>query len=310
MNLAGIDLNLLVALDALLMERHVGRAARRIGLSQPAASHALRRLRGLLDDPLLVRVGARMELTPRATSLRQPLADALRQVRSVLAVEPFEPARSRRRFAMMMHDHVAHRLVPMLVHRIHTAAPHVRLDVLPWQSATSLTASRLGTIDVLISCTAHQLAGFERETLCTDTEVVVVRDAHPARRGMSTLDGFLAASHVAVVGRGLQDDPVDVWLRQHNLVRRVALRVPSYLQALQVVARTDLVAFVPAGLARSMEGPLSLGLSTPPIDPGNYDEYLFYPRRTLADPASLWLRGVTRDVRADLEGHQRSTSLT
>jgi len=80
MNLAGVDLNLLVALDALLVERHVGRAARRIGLSQPAASHALRRLRTLLGDPLLVRVGARMELTPRAAALSAPLADALRQV--------------------------------------------------------------------------------------------------------------------------------------------------------------------------------------------------------------------------------------
>src|SRR5579859_7256507 len=118
MNLALIDLNLLVALDALIAEAHVGRAARKIGLSQPAASHALGRLRELLNDPLLVRAGARMELTPRARSLREPLAEALRRVQGVLAAESFEPARSTRRFCVMMQDHVAHLVLPPLVKRV------------------------------------------------------------------------------------------------------------------------------------------------------------------------------------------------
>src|SRR5438445_9298034 len=100
-NLSSIDLNLLVALDALLSEAHVGRAAKRIGLSQPAASHALRRLREIMDDPVLVRVGSRMELTPRAQALREPLARALDQVRGLFVAEHFDPATSRRQFALM-----------------------------------------------------------------------------------------------------------------------------------------------------------------------------------------------------------------
>src|SRR5882672_8389748 len=107
MNLASLDLNLLVALDALLAEASVGRAASRIGLSQPATSHALRRLREMIGDPLLVRVGARMELTPRAQSLRAPLADALEQLRGLFTPEGFDPAVSTRRFALMMPDLVA-----------------------------------------------------------------------------------------------------------------------------------------------------------------------------------------------------------
>src|SRR5438477_12929760 len=91
MNLAALDLNLLVALDALVSEAHVGRAAMRVGLSQPATSHALRRLRELLGDPLLVRVGSRMQLTPRAQGLRAPLAQALDQVRGLFATESFDP---------------------------------------------------------------------------------------------------------------------------------------------------------------------------------------------------------------------------
>src|SRR5215475_4380197 len=107
MNLASVDLNLLVALEALIAEAHVGRAARRIGRSQPAVSHSLLRLRELLGDPLLVRVGSRMQLTPRALGLKESLPDMLERVRGLLAEESFQPATSSRRFSVLMHDHVA-----------------------------------------------------------------------------------------------------------------------------------------------------------------------------------------------------------
>src|SRR5215468_9770818 len=107
MNLAALDLNLLVALDALVSETHVGRAARKVGLSQPAMSHALARLRALMNDPLLVRSGTRMQLTPRAEMLRGPLAQALEQVRGLFVADRFDPATSERRFAVMMPDLVA-----------------------------------------------------------------------------------------------------------------------------------------------------------------------------------------------------------
>src|SRR5215469_6660957 len=118
MNLAAIDLNLLVALDALISEAHVGRAASKIGLSQPAASHALNRLRDLLGNPLLVRAGSRMQLTPRATGLREPLAEALQKVQMLLAAESFEPATSSPQFLLMMQDHIAQFFLPELVKRV------------------------------------------------------------------------------------------------------------------------------------------------------------------------------------------------
>src|ERR1700730_16749525 len=113
-NISAMDLNLLVALDALISEAHVGRAARKMGRSQPATSHALNRLRDLLSDPLLVRVGSRMELTPRAIGLREPLAETLQRVQSLLVADSFEPGSSSRRFSVMMQDHVAHLLLPGL----------------------------------------------------------------------------------------------------------------------------------------------------------------------------------------------------
>lgn len=302
MNLASIDLNLLVALDALIAEAHVGRAARKIGLSQPAASHALGRLRDLLNDPLLVRTGARMELTPRARSLREPLAEALQRVQGVLAAESFEPARSVRRFGVMMQDHVAHLVLPPLVKRVNREAPGVKLDVLPWQSPLAELAEREGPIDLRISCVTKEIAEFQREVFFTDTEVTVVRRGHPAAARIRNLKEFLRARHVAVVGRGLSEDPVDTWLREEKLERTIALRVPGYVQALQAVAQTDLAAFVPKRLAEAMAAVLKLAMIRPPIEPGEYQEYLLYPRRAVNDRGSIWLRSIAREIGAQIEG--------
>lgn len=296
MNLAAIDLNLLVALDALISEAHVGRAARRIGRSQPTTSHALKRLRTLFNDPLLIHVGSRMELTPRAAGLRESVADALRRVRALLVAESFEPARSSRRFTAMMQDHVAHLLVPRLVQRLHAEAPGVRLDVLPWQSPTSAKPDQLQSIDILISCTALDIVGFEKAALFTDTETIVVRHGHPDASRLKGLDAFLRSRHVAVVGAGLSEDPVDSWLRENGLSRHIVLQVPSYLQALQAAARADVVAFVPRRLARSMARRFSLRLLPPPLDTTAYQEQLFYPRRDATDPASTWMRTLVLTV--------------
>jgi DNA-binding transcriptional LysR family regulator len=296
MNLASMDLNLLVALDALISEVHVGRAARKVGLSQPAASHALKRLRDLLADPLLVRVGARMELTPRAITLRESLPDALQRLQTVFVPDSFEPAKSSRRFSIMMQDHVAHLVVPGLVQRLHSCAPAIRLDVLPWQSPASMRADLFRSIDLLISCSTNEIAGFQREILFTDTEVTVVRKEHPRASRLRNLKTFLSSKHVAVVGKGLTQDPVDNWLAEEGVARQIALRVPSYLQALQAVALTDLVALVPRRLAESMAKPLSLVVLRPPLDPGEYREYLFHPRRAASDPASVWLRKLTLEA--------------
>jgi len=138
MNLNSLDLNLLVALDALLREANVSRAAMRIGLSQPAASHALQRLREVLGDPLLVRVGARMELTPRALGLRGPLAQALDQVRGLFIPDDFDAASSERRFRLMMPDLAVELLVPPLMAATTASAELVMSTLAPWSSDASL----------------------------------------------------------------------------------------------------------------------------------------------------------------------------
>lgn len=292
MNLAALDLNLLVALEALLQEASVSRAAARLALSQPAVSHALRRLRELLGDPLLVRVGLGMELTPRAESLREPLQEALEKVRALLSEEAFNPATSRRRFTLMMPDLVTSLLMPELVRRLEKEAPHVRLDLTPWRGPSMMSPELARTLDAVISYQAHDFAGFHRQRLYSDTDVLAVRRGHPMGRRLGRLDVFLAARHVAVIGRGEQADPIDTWLEAQGLTRNVVLSTPTYLQALQVAARSDLVAFVPSRLVSAMAGALDLAAVRPPVDPGLDEQLLFYPARLQVDPASVWLRSA------------------
>jgi DNA-binding transcriptional LysR family regulator len=242
-----------------------------------------------------------MELTPRASGLRESLAEALERVQTLLDADSFEPGTSTRRFSFMMHDHIGHLVVPALVKRAHAVAPAVRLDFLPWQSPSSIKPERFRSIDLVISCSTSDIAGFQRQTLFTDTEVTVARKGHPAVSRLKNLKTFLHSSHVAVVGRGLTEDPVDSWLRQEGITRHVVLRVPSYLQALQTVAQSDLVAFVPKRLAESLAKPLALAVLAPPINPGEYCEYLFHPLRAAQDPASTWLRKLVLGIGDELD---------
>src|SRR5882724_8551438 len=263
MNLNSLDLNLLVALDALLREASVSRAAMRIGLSQPAASHALQRLRDLIGDPLLVRSGARMELTPRAQVLRSPLAHALDQVRGLFIPDDFDAARSERHFRLMMPDLAVELLMPPLMAKVTRLAPNVRLDIVPWRGPAIFNAEFARTIDLVISI-GDAFKGFHRQLLYTDRDALAVRRGHPVGTKLKRRDAFLSARHVAVVIRGQNIDLIDEWLRSKGLERRIALVVPGYIEALHIVARTDLVAFVPGRLIAALAKPLSLMAITPP----------------------------------------------
>ena len=290
MNLAALDLNLLVALEALVSETHVGRAARKVGLSQPAMSHALGRLRALMSDPLLVRSGTRMQLTPRAQTLRAPLAQALEQVRGLFVADRFDAPTSVRRFALMMPDLVADLVMPPLMRRLGREAPGVRLDLVPFRAPAAMSEEFARGIDLILACLPDAFAGFHRQRLYADRDVLAVRRGHPAAARLTKLPAFLAARHVAVACDGAREDMIDAWLRRSGVTRRIALTVPSYLQALRMAAQTDLVAFVPSRLVAALSGPLRIVAVAPPLDPGTDEQFMFHPTRAQVDPASVWLR--------------------
>jgi DNA-binding transcriptional LysR family regulator len=295
MNLASLDLNLLKALDALLLEANVGRAAMRLQLSQPAASHALRKLREALNDPLLVRVGARMELTPRAQALREPLANALNQVRGLFAGETFDPKVSERHFRLLFPGLEVELLGPAMIRKAAREAPGVAFDFLPWRGPDIMTAEFTRSLDLITSVQADGYPTFHRQRIYTDSDALAVRKGHPLGGRLKRKDVFLAARHIAVAGRGLREDVIDYWLRDEKIARKIAVTVPSYIEALHVVARTDLVAFVPRKLIASLAKPLSLVTIDPPFDPGTDEQFIFYPTRAQRDPASIWLRNLVSE---------------
>jgi DNA-binding transcriptional LysR family regulator len=307
MNLTSLDLNLLVALDALLLEANVSRAAMRVGLSQPAMSHALQRLRDMLRDPLLVRAGSRMELTPRAQALRGPLAQALDQVRGLFIPDDFDAASSERRFRLMMPDLAVELLVPPLMEKITEIAPNVRLDIVPWRGPAIFTAEFARTIDMVISI-GDAFKGFHRQLLYTDRDALAVRRGHPVATKLGRRDVFLKARHIAVVIRGQNEDLIDGWLRSKGIERPIALAVPGYIEALHIVARTDLVAFVPGRLIAALAKPLALATVAPPLDPGIDEQFMFTPTRAQFDPGSIWLRKLMLQTGRELDQPKRKVA--
>lgn len=292
MNVDRFDLNLLRALHALLAERAVGRAALRLGLSQSAMSHALRRLRALLDDPLLVRVGSRMELTPRALALCEPVDHALAVTRKLFEETEFDPATSQRRFTLMAPDLVVSLVAPTLTERVAREAPNVCVEITPWRGPALLTSEFVRSVDAVIVNVGDAFPGFHRRTLYRDRDVLAVRRGHPAGDRLGGLDTFLDARHIAVVGRGERGDQIDDWLATLGMRRRTSLVAPSYLQALHIAAETDLVAFAPRRLVDSLAGRLRLQAIKPPLDPGLDEQFLFYPATAQRDPGSRWFRSI------------------
>jgi DNA-binding transcriptional LysR family regulator len=295
-NLAALDLNLLVALEALLEEGSVGRAADRVALSQPAMSHALKRLRILLGDPLLVRIGPRMQLTPRGEALRYPLKDALSRVRDLLVMEKFDATRSTRTFRLFVSDYAGDLLFPLVRKQLQHEAPGISIRVEHDGRIKGDSFELAHSVDLAIACVPNAFKGFYQQRLFTDRDACAVRRGSRITKWIARKEEFVNAKHVAVVGREFTEDPVDTWLREEGCQRNVALTVPHYLQALHVVAQSDLIAVIPERLIRANSAILGLDVMPVPLDVGTFDEYLLHPATKDSDPGCAWLRGVLQRV--------------
>jgi DNA-binding transcriptional LysR family regulator len=298
-NLAGMDLNLLTALESLLAEASVGRAAERMNLSQPAMSHALKRLRQVFRDPLLVRVGAHMQRTSRGEALRFPVTDALARVRDLLAGEAFEPADSTRSFRLSISDNACGVLLPPLLKNLAKDAPGVSLLLQPSSGASIDPLDLSRKVDAVVACSPARFRGFYQQRLFEDRDACALRSRHRLARRMSR-ERFFGARHVAVVAREFTEDPVDTWLREEGEARNVVLTVPTYLQALHIVAESDLVAVLPERLIRAHSALLDIVATEVPLDAGTFEEFLLHPARTHADPGCVWLRQTIGQVATSL----------
>ena len=291
--LASIDLNLLVVLDALLAEKHVTRAAAKVGLSQSATSHALARLRGLLGDPLLVR-GARGALVPtaRAEALAPALRRALDGFVDVLRGAPtFDPASARRAFRIGAGDYAELVLLPRLVARLAREAPGVDLWMvpLPDDPAAALAA---GELDVALGVWSSMgwPAGTYQRRLFDEDFRCVVRAGHPATKQRLTLVRYCELDHLLVAPRGTPGSRVDDILASLGRTRRVLVRVPHFLIAPHVIAASDLVVTLATRLSQIYAEPLGLELLAPPFEMPGFTVSMAWHERAHHDPGHRWLR--------------------
>ncbi|MBN9232849.1 MULTISPECIES: LysR family transcriptional regulator [Phyllobacteriaceae] len=301
MDIRGIDLNLLTALDALLAEPSVSGAARRQGLSQPAMSATLARLRELLNDPILVRRGNRMVATPRAEQLRPRVRALLDQIVQTLETEArFEAATSTRRFRILANEYAAAVLMVPLMQRIRDVSAGMVLQVLPFEADFE---ERLAShdCDLVISEASTLSTARRREVLYQDRYVSLCRDGHPRLGASVTLDAFLDEDHVIVSRVGRMNAVADKALAGIGRARRIAMSVPHFLVAANVAGSTDLVATLPAKLARCCIGAYGLRRFETPVPLDGFEIGMAWHARSDADGATNWLKGELRDLSVQLQ---------
>jgi LysR family transcriptional regulator, nod-box dependent transcriptional activator len=293
MNLAGMDLNLLVALDALLSERSVTRAAERVGLSQPGMSNALARLRRLLDDPLLVRRGAAMVPTARAEALNAPVREALALIRGALeSPAPFDPGRDARRFRLSCSDYSVLMVVGPLVRRLAAEAPAVTVEVLP-RLADAGRALIDGEVDLVIE--PAEIMGREdlpATRLWDDRWMCCVWEGNTRVGERMSLDDYTALGHL-IYSMGGTGQPIalpDVHLARLGVPRRIEVSVESFLLAPFLLQGTELVALVPARAEGYLRRTGAIRLLDPPVEIPTLVEMLWWHPRSSADPAHEWMR--------------------
>lgn len=287
--LSALDLNLLRALDVLLAERHVTRAAARLGVSQSAASHALARLRQELGDALLVRgPGGALMPTARAEELGPVVRAALSAIAQAWRGQSFEPTRARRTFTIGAGDFAELVLLPPLVARLAQLAPGVDLFVqLPGDLNTGLATGRL---DAVLGPARELGSGCYQRHLFDEVFTVAMRAGHPAATGKLTLDRFCALDHLLIAPRGTPGGFVDEALAQLGRRRRVAVAVPHFLIAPHVVAASDLVMTVASRVAAAYANSHRLVTRPLPLTVPGFSIHLIWHERTQADPAQRWLR--------------------
>jgi DNA-binding transcriptional LysR family regulator len=300
MNGSTVDLNLLTVLEVLLLEGHVTRAARRAHLSQPAASRALRRLRELFDDELLVRVGQRMRLTPKAEALLPAVQRVLAEVRALTAPSTFSPSVARGVVRLAAPDIITYMLGPPLLARLQRDAPGLDFEILQWSSAWRDQLAN-GEVDLTFGQAAPTDRGVHSSLVVRNEWATVLRKGHPALRRRWNLDTFLGLRHLMIGFTPHGGGHVDTALSRLGRSRRVGLRMPYVVLSPLLIAESDLVLTTARWLAEKFARPMGLVLRPPPpeLRLAPVDLTMVWHDRTHHDPTQRWLRGVLVELARD-----------
>ncbi len=296
-DLSRTDLNLLVLFEAVLEERHVGRAASRLNLTASAVSHGLGRLRRMLHDPLFLRTPKGVVPTARALELAEPVAEILARVRNIVSTaEPFDQAFSTRRFTIGAPDGISAVVLAPLLADLRQTAPGIDISLvqlLPsparvWLSA--LTDLEARAMDIAIVPTDDVPARFAHRVLYEEDFVIAMRRGHPAARRL-TLERFCRMEHLVVSHSGDPHGFVDEYLTAQGRARRIALTVPNFMFALAVIAESELIAALPRQFLAIYGPRFGIVGVEPPLPLSGFHIRAVVPKVALMDAGLAWLFG-------------------
>lgn len=289
-----LDLNLLKTLDALLEERSVTRAAARLGLTQPAVSGMLTRLRDAFGDPLFIRAQRGIVPTPRAQELAAPLREALSGIEAMLQPAAFDPARADFTLGIAATDYALRAILVPFMAALRARAPGIRVAVLPVQAARLPEQLERGELHLALVTPESLPPGLRARRLFEERYVCALRAGHPAAAAPLDLDRFCALDHamVSLTGGGFQGVTDEV-LARLGRQRRVSLSVMSFLALVEILRESDLVAVVPE---RLVAGAAGLALRPPPLDIPGFTKLAVWHERTQRDPGHRWVRALLAEI--------------
>jgi DNA-binding transcriptional LysR family regulator len=297
MELQDIDLNLLVLFNQLLTERRVSKVAENLGLSQPAVSNSLARLRKLLGDELFLRTPLGMEPTPYAEQLAESVTYALGMIHGALNERSsFDPLSSTRSFTVGMTDIGEIYFLPTLLRLLHAQAPGVAFSTVRNTTANLKDELEAGRVDLAIGLLPQLQGGFFQRRLFRQRYVCLFRRGHRLDKKKFTLDDFVAAEHLVVVSAGTGHGKVDELLKRSGIERQVRLTVPHFVSVGHILQASDLVATVPERLAQQLVEPFGLTCVTHPANLPEVAINVFWHAKFHKAPANQWLRTLVFDA--------------
>ncbi|HDR8971897.1 LysR family transcriptional regulator [Burkholderia vietnamiensis] len=296
-----LDLNLLVALDALLSEQNISRAAEKIHLSQSATSNALARLREYFDDELLVQVGRKMEPTPRAEALKDAVRDILVRVDATVTAQPeFVPAQACRLFRLFVSDYTMTTLIPHLFRLAYAQAPGIGFDLRP-QVAYPHRVLERGEADLLIIPKEYCSTEHPAEVLLEETFCCVLWEHSPLAKGELTKERYMGAGHIVVqVGEG--QTALEAWFMQRlGVVRRVEASTYSFLSPAHLLVGTNRIATMHRRLAEAAARDLPLVLRDVPLTVPTMEQSVQWHKHRTSDQGLMWLRALLKEAVAAMD---------
>ena len=300
MELQDVDLNLLVVLSHVFAERRLSRVADKLGITQPAVSNALARLRKRLDDPLFLRTPSGMEPTPYAEQLGASVSTALEVIhRAINRSNAFDPGSASRSFTVGMTDIGEIYFLPKLMERVRQLAPGVSFSTVRNTAVNLKDEMEAGKIDLALGLLPQLKAGFFRRRLFHQRYVCLMRRGHPLDRKRMSLADFSAAEHVVIVAAGTGHGKVDELLNRSGIKRKVRLTVPHYVAIGHILQATDLIATVPERFAERMTEPFGLSSVNHPARLPVVAINVFWHARFQHSPANQWLRNLIFELFVD-----------